>query len=193
MEGGRQSYFSMPLASRLDRLDFLMKYLERKQNLQTWDRNSLALGLERQCVPVDLAVKEADSKGSLLDRVAALEHRLFQLCLEKQSSNISSSSSLASTLTPGYTSSQGCKGEPSNSLPTFNNHIHGDRLISKVGFYRHEIQGKPHRVPKNLKHASLPKQHIGNSRPTNTKDEKACKSQKKGISPNWPRLKMLGC
>ena len=58
-----------------------MKYLERKQNLQTWDRNSLAQGQERQCVPVDLAVKEADSKGSLLDRVAALEHRLFQVNL----------------------------------------------------------------------------------------------------------------
>ena len=58
-----------------------MKYLERKQNLQTWDRNSLAQGQERQCVPVDLTVKEADSKGSLLDRVAALEHRLFQVNL----------------------------------------------------------------------------------------------------------------
>ncbi|KAM3686721.1 hypothetical protein ACJW31_10G023800 [Castanea mollissima] len=192
MKGGRQSSFSMPLASRLDRLDFLMKHLEGTQNLQTWDRNSLAQGLERQCVPVDLAVREADSKGSLLDRLAALEHRLFQLCLEKQSSNTSSSSSLVSTLTPGYTSSQGCKGEPSNSLPTFNNHIHGDRLISNVSFYRREIQGKPHGVQK-MKHASLPKQHIGNSRPTNTKDEKTCKSQKKGISPNWPRLKLLGC
>ncbi len=48
------------------------------------------------------------------------------------------------------------------------------------------LQGKPHRVQKNLKLAS-PKQPLGN------KDEKTCKSRKKGITPNWPRLKILGC
>jgi hypothetical protein len=52
-----------------------MKYLERKQSCS----NSLGQALERQCVPMDLAAKEADFKGSLLDRVASLEHRLFQV------------------------------------------------------------------------------------------------------------------
>lgn len=47
-------------------------------------------------------------------------------------------------------------------------------------------KGKPHRVQKHLKLAS-PKQRLGN------KDEKTCKSRKKGITPNWPRLKILGC
>jgi hypothetical protein len=56
-----------------------MKYLERKQSLAVWSSSSLAQGLERQCVPLDLAAKEADFKGSLLDRVASLEHRLFQV------------------------------------------------------------------------------------------------------------------
>jgi hypothetical protein len=30
-------------------------------------------------MPMDLAVKEACLKGSLMDRVACLEHRLFQV------------------------------------------------------------------------------------------------------------------
>jgi len=48
---------------------------------------------------------------------------------------------------------------------------------------------KPHRhkVPKELKIASAPRQHL-------KKEEKTCKSRKKKeISPNWPRLKILGC
>jgi hypothetical protein len=56
-----------------------MKYLERKQSLAIWGSNGLAQGLERQCVPLDLAAKEAVFKGSLLDRVTSLEHRLFQV------------------------------------------------------------------------------------------------------------------
>ncbi|XP_059441813.1 uncharacterized protein LOC132174133 [Corylus avellana] len=147
---------------------------------------------------MDLAAKEADFKGSLLDRVASLEHRLFQVCLGMQSSSTytSSSSSRASTQTPGdSSSSHGFKGEPSSSFPAFNiNAIHGDKLMSHVGVHSHEIQEvKPHRhkVAKELKIASAPRQLLGNGK--SNKEEKTCKSQKKGISPNWPRLKILGC
>lgn len=34
---------------------------------------------ERRCVPVDLALREAHMKGSVLDRVALLEHRLTEV------------------------------------------------------------------------------------------------------------------
>jgi hypothetical protein len=53
---------------------------------------------------------------------------------------------------------------------------------------------KPHRhrvVAKELKIASAPRQLLGNGKPN--KEEKTCKIKKKGISPNWPRLKILGC
>ncbi|GKU95748.1 hypothetical protein SLEP1_g9070 [Rubroshorea leprosula] len=72
----RRHHPSMHLPSRLDHLDFIMKCLEGKWSLQK--------GVGKEFVPipvpVDLAMKEAYFKGSLLDRVVALEHRLSQLC-----------------------------------------------------------------------------------------------------------------
>lgn len=48
-----------------------MKYFEGKRSLQK--------GMEKECMPLDLAMREAYFKGSLLDRVTSLEHRLFQV------------------------------------------------------------------------------------------------------------------
>ncbi|KAF5460313.1 hypothetical protein F2P56_020192 [Juglans regia] len=191
MEDGRQSACSsmaMSLVSRLDHLDFMIKYLERKQRIPIWRSNDSLLleqaGLQRECIPMDLAVKEAGFKGSLSDRVASLEHRLSQLCLEMQSSSTSGSSSRDSTQTLADTSSLGFNINPN---------IHGHRPVSHdVSVNRLEIQRKPHRVPEKLKIASPDaNQHLGNSRPN--KNKKKCKSQKTGISANWPLLKMLGC
>lgn len=61
-----------------------MKYLERKHKFQRMGGNNSSTsssGLReiRQCMPMDLALKEASFKGSLLDRVASLEHRLSQV------------------------------------------------------------------------------------------------------------------
>ncbi|XVF13619.1 hypothetical protein REPUB_Repub08aG0223100 [Reevesia pubescens] len=111
MENGRKSHSSMPLVSRLDHLDFIMKYLEGKRILHK--------GREKECMPLDLAMREAYFKGSLLDRVTSLEHRLFQLCLELESSSTSSTS----TSTSGCASSSlGSRGQPiSRSLPTSTN------------------------------------------------------------------------
>ncbi|KAB1220792.1 hypothetical protein CJ030_MR3G027892 [Morella rubra] len=199
MENGRrQSYSSMPLVSRLDHLDFTMKYLERKQSTPIWGSNSLGPAgvLQGQPLPMELAVKEAASKGSLLDRVSSLEHRLCQLCLsETHSSSTSSSSSRVSAQTLGDTcSGQGFKvGESSASLPAFNNPILlPDKLMSHETVKRLEIQGKRQRtLMKELKPASLPKQRRGSS--GSNKDKKTCQNRKKGIAPNWPRLKLLGC
>ena len=56
-----------------------MKYLEGKQHLPKWRGNCSVGGAGRQSMTMDLAVKEAYLKGSLMDRVACLEHRLFQV------------------------------------------------------------------------------------------------------------------
>lgn len=61
-----------------------MKYLERKQNLAKLEGNNGSsagevLKKKKQCMPIDLALKETYFKGSLMDRVAALENRLFQV------------------------------------------------------------------------------------------------------------------
>lgn len=60
--------------------DLKMKYLERKQKFAKLGSNgSSGAKLKGQCLPTDLDLKETYFKGSLLDRVAALEHRLFQV------------------------------------------------------------------------------------------------------------------
>ncbi|XP_021765470.1 uncharacterized protein LOC110729993 [Chenopodium quinoa] len=74
---------SMPsLNSRLDHLDSTIKYLEgRKCSSARWTNDGAGLGaVNRDCIPIDLAVKEAQSKGSILDRITSLEERLIQVC-----------------------------------------------------------------------------------------------------------------
>ncbi|KAL6178563.1 hypothetical protein ACLB2K_050081 [Fragaria x ananassa] len=199
---------SMSLVSRLDHLDFLMKYLERKQNLAKLESNngSSSAGGElkkKQCMPVDMALKETHFKGSLMDRVAALENRLFQLCLEKESSSSSSTSTQASSGETYW--SYRSKGEASCSLPTFTSNIpflqdlHNKRL-SQIHDTRPEIQEQPdtENEPKQKKSSSSPAQQKHRKKKKKTtranKDEKSLKTGKKRISfISWPHLKMLGC
>lgn len=63
-----------------------MKYLERKTKFEGSESSINNVGsfsgrvLERSgCMPMELALKETQSKGSLIDRVASLENRLFQV------------------------------------------------------------------------------------------------------------------
>ena len=66
-----------------------MKYLERRTKFEAcegknnMDVNGGAILMDRPngclLLPMDLAMKEVESKGSLVDRVAALESRLFQV------------------------------------------------------------------------------------------------------------------
>ncbi|XP_021768185.1 uncharacterized protein LOC110732538 [Chenopodium quinoa] len=70
------------LNSRLDHLDSTIKYLEdRKCSSTRWTNDGAGHGVvNRNCVPIDLAVMEAQSKGSILDRITSLEERLIQVC-----------------------------------------------------------------------------------------------------------------
>ncbi|CAH8373063.1 unnamed protein product, partial [Eruca vesicaria subsp. sativa] len=117
MEQQKHSLSSLPMLSRLEHLDFVIKSLERQQNLPKWkDESSSTTGglIDRGTV-----VREAYFKGSLLDRIAALETRLFQICLELESSTASSTSTGGS----GETSSQKIKRDLTKTLPIFTSNI----------------------------------------------------------------------
>ncbi|XP_057448622.1 uncharacterized protein LOC130740130 [Lotus japonicus] len=169
-----------------------MKYLERKQRCGGINVPAAA---EKQSS--DSEIKEAYFKGTLLDRVASLEHRLFQLCVEVDSSGSSYPLSRASTRTSGESSSsQGSKGEISYSFPTFNNlPNHGDKGIPQNHNNKTlEFQEKS----ENLQHQKKnpcpdpKKQVVVKNRAK--KNEKKPKSAKKQIAPtSWPHLKLLGC
>ncbi|XP_039029999.1 uncharacterized protein LOC120164320 [Hibiscus syriacus] len=166
---------SMPLISRLDHLDFIMKYLEGKISLQK--------EMEKACLPLDLAMREAYFKGSLSDRVKSLEHRLFQLCLDLESSSTSSTS----TSTSGYaSSSRGSRGQSvPRSLPTFNsNQLHKQPLLS-----RSEIKEESETMLPQKKKDPNPLKGIERSR----KKEKVCSKSGKKLSPKWSHWKILGC
>ncbi|CAI0470992.1 unnamed protein product [Linum tenue] len=118
--------FPVPLVSRLDHLDSLMKYLEGKQNSQKGGGGGGGGEAAKQqtAAMLEVAMREAYFKGSLMDRVASLEHRLFQLCLEMESTNTSASSSQTSgggsTSTSSTTTAAGSRSQtPSSSFPTF--------------------------------------------------------------------------
>ncbi|XP_009347393.2 uncharacterized protein LOC103939063 [Pyrus x bretschneideri] len=190
---------SMPLVSRLDHLDFIMKYLERNQKLgKLGSKKGSRSGarLKRQCLPMDLAMKETYFKGSLLNRVTALEHKFLQLCLEME---FSSSSSCTSTQTSGDTYwSHTSKGESSLSLPAFTTNplqIHNERL-SQVHSSRLEIEENPDREllkQKPLSTCPAQQQQLIRKKNRTNKDEKSSKNGKKKISSSWPSWKLLGC
>lgn len=66
---------SIPLIARLDHLEFIMKFLERKQRCG----GSNVVIAEKSSSDSSSAVKDDFFKGTLLDRVASLEHRLSQV------------------------------------------------------------------------------------------------------------------
>ncbi|CAL5359610.1 unnamed protein product [Camellia sinensis] len=187
-EDNKRCHSSIPLVSRLDRLDSIVKFIEGKEKLRRWSNQSLVRRVDRQCKPLDVAVREANSKGSLLDRVASLEDRLIQLCLEIESSNVPHSTIQKSW---GLASGYGSKRELSYSFPTFNNPkpiYNQQQHCAQTN--RFEFQGKPQRVQQRLKQPSSVKQQ---EQQHGNKDDKFCKNGKKGVPPNWPHFKILGC
>ncbi|KAK2662500.1 hypothetical protein Ddye_001074 [Dipteronia dyeriana] len=178
MENRKQAHDSMPHVSRLDHAEFIMKNLESKQNLAKLCSNNNVMGVEsHHQVPLNLAIREAFFKGTLLERVASLEHQLLQLCLALESSS-------TSTGTCGDASSS---QESKSEISTFNNisyQHHKQELQLLLNTSEVQRNSKQRR-----KHESPVKQG-GKKKPNS--DEKTCKSGKKRASPNWPRFKLLG-
>ncbi|KAL2348958.1 hypothetical protein Fmac_002958 [Flemingia macrophylla] len=165
---------SISLIARLDHLEFIMKYLERKQRCGT---NVLA---DKGKQSLDFASKEAFYRGTLLDRVASLERRLNQLCVEMDPSGSSDPLSRDSTQTSGESSSsKGSKREICYSFPTFNNlpNSYAEKgLVPQNHIQTPEISQEKCESEKQLiKNSCPPKQQVVNSRRK--------KNAKKRISP----------
>ncbi|CAN6486305.1 unnamed protein product [Victoria cruziana] len=101
MEEERLKRFT-PIIPRLERLDYLMRRLEEKQKRKQRggsrgerDREgSTQSSRAYHQRTLSSAVQEMQQKGSLLDRIASLENRLFQLSLDMEVSSTSSSSTV---------------------------------------------------------------------------------------------------
>ncbi|XP_054808379.1 uncharacterized protein LOC129310538 [Prosopis cineraria] len=179
---------SLPLVSRLDHLEFIIKYLERKQ------RGGSNAYAEKQSVPLDFTAKQSYYKDTLLlDRVASLEQRLFQLCMEMDSSSSSYLMSLASTQTSGESSSsQSTKTEIFYSFPTFtiphdrdSSHTHLNTLDPLQNI---RVQQEKTRREKQheMKNESAAKQK--------EEKRKSKGGKKRSVPPStWLHFKLLGC
>ncbi|KAL0684961.1 hypothetical protein Bca4012_051809 [Brassica carinata] len=113
-----------------------IKNLERQQNLSKWkDENT---STTRGLIDRGTAVREAYFKGSLLDRIAALETRLFQICLELESGSASSTSTGGS----GETSNQRIKRDLTKTLPIFTSNVNPFHIPLQPPHDTHEAEEK---------------------------------------------------
>ncbi|XP_068466881.1 uncharacterized protein [Phaseolus vulgaris] len=187
---------SISLIARLDHLEFIMKYLERKQRYGT------NVPADKAKQSFDLSTKEDFFKGTLFDRVASLENRLFKLYVEIDSSGNSIPLSRESTQTSGeatqtsglVSSSQGSKTEICSSCPTFNN-LSNNNERGLVPIKTTEIsQEKCENEKEQIRNSCPPKQQVQAVKNRPKKNEKKCQVEKKRVSNvSWPHLKLLGC
>ncbi|MCD7450634.1 hypothetical protein HAX54_007608 [Datura stramonium] len=89
---------SLPVLPRLDRLDFLLQVLEEKHGVSAAGRNDAVKKGEKEeeysrTLSLSSALQEVHHKGTLVDRLTALENRLLKLSLEMEEGNTSRSSS----------------------------------------------------------------------------------------------------
>ncbi|OIT06300.1 PREDICTED: uncharacterized protein LOC109210114 [Nicotiana attenuata] len=97
---------SLPVIPRLDRLDFLLQLLEEKHEL-SGRHNSLNTVVKKaeedqdecksQTLTLSSALEQVHLKGTLIERLTALENRVSQLSLEMDEGNTSRSSSTKSS------------------------------------------------------------------------------------------------
>ncbi|KAK6947428.1 hypothetical protein RJ641_000901 [Dillenia turbinata] len=190
----------VPLLSRLDRLDSVMKYLEGKQKLSNWVIDGSAGRVGKQCVPLDVAVREVQTKGSLLDRITLLEERLIQLCLEIESSSTSQSHTSTTRSCKETSSASGNSSRKyfSRSFPTFEpnqGHRHKSQLpLSRPEHQRKAalVQQKKQKQKQNHKETTTLKKQLENGK-ENKGEKTKSKTGKAGICIKWWHLKLLGC
>ncbi|XP_010441544.1 PREDICTED: uncharacterized protein LOC104724693 isoform X3 [Camelina sativa] len=174
----------------LENLSFTkIKNLERQQNLSKWkdERASTTRGL----IDRGTAIREANFKGSLLDRIAALETRLFQICLELESSSASSTSTGGS----GETSSQRIKKDLTKTLPIFSSNVNPFHVPLQHPQDPRDMEEKIEEEKDeeiNLEKPLLEKKKIKKNDANETCNPK--KKKKKTNSPKkWCRFSLLGC
>nr|XP_010919929.1 uncharacterized protein LOC105043903 [Elaeis guineensis] len=172
----------VPLLPRLDRLDNLMEYLEWKHS---WSRRSdgAVSPPQRWCVPLDLAVEEARAKGSVLHRVAVLEHRLAQLSLEMEASSVSSCSSVHTLESPSIWQ------EYSNKQQFASFRSSDGRIIEHQDCGHQRVSTNKHDLLKMVK-SSAPEHLIPDARDS-ISTQKSKKNQR--MLKNWRCKRLLGC
>ncbi|KAL1223785.1 hypothetical protein V5N11_005838 [Cardamine amara subsp. amara] len=187
IEQQRHSLSSMPMLSRLEHLDFVIKNLERQQNLSKWkDENAYAT---RGLIDRGTAVREAYFKGSLLDRIAALETRLFQICLELESSSGSSTSTGGS----GETSSQRIKKDLTKALPIFTSNINPFHVPLQHPQDLREMEEKIEEEKEE--ETNIEKPLLKKTKKKKNNANETCKPKKKKTksTKKWSRFSLLGC
>ncbi|XP_010055321.2 uncharacterized protein LOC104443550 [Eucalyptus grandis] len=171
-----------------------MKRLESKQDsAKRGSKRSTVRGEAGEILPLDLAVREGYFKGSLIDRVATLEQRLLQLCLEMDSSSSSrtsgeKSSGQESKRVSGSSSStlfsiSNCKTE--TNLPQLH------RNLSEI-----QEEGKSDNIPQQqkIKHSAPGKLKLGKSKIASNNKKRTSKLVGRKDKPrNWPLPSLLGC
>ncbi|BBH02891.1 microspore-specific promoter 2 [Prunus dulcis] len=150
--------------------------------------------LKGQCLPMDLALKETYFKGSLLDRVAALEHRLFQRWIQAAAHH---------ALLHKH------QGIPIGAMDPRGNHLAHSQRSPPIPI-KITIKEYPKSIPQGLKLRNnlmestqtrslqllvllKPKLIKKKKKNQTSKDENPCPNGKKKTSSNWPYLKLLGC
>ncbi|XP_049381847.1 uncharacterized protein LOC125846467 [Solanum stenotomum] len=87
---------SLPVLPRLDRLDFLLQVLEEKHGMSPKNEKGEEEEDSEYCrstLSLSTALEEVHHKGTLVDRLTALENRVFKLSLEMEEGKTSRSSS----------------------------------------------------------------------------------------------------
>ncbi|KAK6797011.1 hypothetical protein RDI58_004712 [Solanum bulbocastanum] len=82
---------SLPVLPRLDRLDFLLQVLEEKHGMSAKNEKGEEENSEycRSTLSLSTALEEVHHKGTLVDRLTALENRVFKLSLEMEEAKTS--------------------------------------------------------------------------------------------------------
>ncbi|XP_015159726.1 uncharacterized protein [Solanum tuberosum] len=86
---------SLPVLPRLDRLDFLLQVLEEKHGMSPKNEKGEEEDSEycSSTLSLSTALQQVHHKGTLVDRLTALENRVFKLSLEMEEEKTSRSSS----------------------------------------------------------------------------------------------------
>ncbi|XP_065880151.1 uncharacterized protein [Euphorbia lathyris] len=168
-----ESKTHIPLVTRLDHLDLVMKSLEGKQEITSrWGGGGGESGIS-----LDMAAREAYFKGSLMDRVAFLERRLFQLCLEMESNSMSRSSGTSSST----------KALKSNIIPL------QDSTAPIPQPIKEKVHKEEERKDSKAKELKSGKNNKKSSNGEKEEETNTSKTGKKRTPPRWPHIKILGC
>ncbi|XP_027774864.1 uncharacterized protein LOC114078366 [Solanum pennellii] len=173
----------------MDPLDSLVvKRIEKKEQLKKKIiKNQKSVSIcckgEGKFVPMKVAIQEASSKNSLLERINSLETRLFQLCLEIENARTSCSSS-SNIQTPFAEKSKNndAKRQAASSYPIFD-----------------FSQKQSHNLAQDLEQSTCMKKtkkplHFGRSKSTKDIENITSKNgKKKSLKASWPHLRILGC